>query len=71
METAHAILFCMGRFFLNFNFNMWPMRNITPSQNKKPISQSAPQKCIQFILDYSKSYQVVEVSGTKIGLNLN
>jgi hypothetical protein len=47
------------------------MRNITPSQSTKSIPQSAPKKCIKFILDYSKSYKVVEVAGTKVGLNLN
>ena len=47
------------------------MSNITPSE--KPIAnlQNAPKKCIRFVLDYSKSYQVLEVREEKIGLVLN
>jgi len=48
-----------------------PMRNITPTKSTLSNPQSAPKKCIQFILNYSKSYQVIESNGTKIGLNLN
>lgn len=47
------------------------MSKITPSE--KPITNysNAPKKCIRFVLDYSKSYQVVEVKNEKIGLVLN
>ncbi len=47
------------------------MRNITSSEKDKAPLRNAPKKCIKFILDYSKSYHVVEVSKNKIGLHLN
>ena len=47
------------------------MPNITSS--KKPTAEfhNAPKKCIEFVLNYSKSYRVVEVNKEKIGLTLN
>lgn len=60
----------MGRFHFIKILKM-PMHNFTSPQNTKSNSQSAPKKCIQFILNYSKSYHVIESNGTKIGVNLN
>lgn len=47
------------------------MQNITPSKKEKADLTDAPKKCIRFILDYSKSYNVLKVGDAKIGLNLN
>lgn len=47
------------------------MPNITPSEKRKAYHQNAPKKCIRFVLDYSKSYRLVEANNEKIGLTLN
>jgi hypothetical protein len=47
------------------------MPKITPSEKPKTNFKNAPTKCIRFVLDYSKSYQVVDAGHQKIGLTLN
>jgi hypothetical protein len=47
------------------------MPNITSSEKPKANYQNAPKKCIAFVLNYSKSYQVVTANNEKIGLALN
>ena len=47
------------------------MPKITSTQQLKPIQQSAPKKCINFVLNYSKSYHVVTLGKEKVGLTLN
>jgi hypothetical protein len=48
------------------------MANITHPKSEEDRLKNAPGKCIEFILAYSKSYQVVRLNdGKKIGVNLN
>ena len=47
------------------------MQSITPSEKFKPIKKDAPKKCIDFVLNYSKSYHVIAIGELKVGLTMN
>jgi hypothetical protein len=47
------------------------MPKVTFPQKRTPNQQNAPKKCIDFVLNYSKSYHVLPVGSNKVGVTLN